>query len=123
MPIQGMNGLGGLGNPMQGAAAGQNPQALLANPNLTAEDKVTLLLMMIMKKKDGEIAGQANRINQLQAQAQGGQQGAQGGKSIDVETMKLKRSIDKRGQLFDSLRQIIDKYNETAKNVIQSVGR
>jgi len=108
---------------MQGAAAGQNPQALLANPNLTAEDKVTLLLMMIMKKKDGEIAGQANRINQLQAQAQGGQQGAQGGKSIDVETMKLKRSIDKRGQLFDSLRQIIDKYNETAKNVIQSVGR
>jgi hypothetical protein len=43
--------------------------------------------------------------------------------SIDVETMKLKRMIDKRGQMFDMLRQIIDKYNETAKGLIQSMGR
>lgn len=43
--------------------------------------------------------------------------------SIDVETMKLKRMIDKRSQMFDMLRQIIDKYNETAKNMIQSMGR
>ena len=37
--------------------------------------------------------------------------------------MKLKRLIDKRSQMFDMLRQIIDKYNETAKNIIQSMGR
>ncbi|CAN0599418.1 unnamed protein product [Laminaria digitata] len=37
--------------------------------------------------------------------------------------MKLKRMIDKRGQMFDMLRQIIDKYNETAKGIIQSIGR
>ena len=37
--------------------------------------------------------------------------------------MKLKRTIDKRSQMFDSLRQIIDKYNETAKNMIQAIGR
>ena len=43
--------------------------------------------------------------------------------SIDVETMKLKRMIDKRSQMFDMLRQIIDKYNQTAKSMIDSIGR
>jgi len=43
--------------------------------------------------------------------------------SMDVETMKLKRMIDKRSQMFDILRSIIDKYNETAKNIITSIGR
>ena len=43
--------------------------------------------------------------------------------SVDVETMKLKRMIDKRSQMFDILRSIIDKYNETAKNIITSIGR
>ena len=47
----------------------------------------------------------------------------QGSPSIDVETMKLKRMIDKRSQMFDMLRQIIDKYNQTAKGVIDSIGR
>ena len=61
------------------------------------------------------------------AKAGGGMGGKMGGgmnsPSIDVETMKLKRMIDKRSQMFDMLRQIIDKYNETAKGVIQSIGR
>ena len=43
--------------------------------------------------------------------------------SIDVETLKLKRLIDKRSQMFDMLRQIIDRYNETAKGIIDSIGR
>jgi hypothetical protein len=47
----------------------------------------------------------------------------EGSPSIDVETMKLKRLVDKRSQMFDMLRQIIDKYNETAKGIIQSIGR
>ncbi len=114
---------------------------LLADPSLTVEDKVTLLLMLIMKKMDRDIENQAQYINSIQQQ-----QSSRGGKgkmgnplntgpfgmlsgsnnqspSIDVETMKLKRMIDKRSQMFDMLRQIIDKYNETAKNMIQSIGR
>ena len=115
---------------------------LLADPSLTVEDKVTLLLMLIMKKMDRDIENQAQYINSIQQQ-----QSSRGGKgnggqprehgtvrrqlsgsnnqspSIDVETMKLKRMIDKRSQMFDMLRQIIDKYNETAKNMIQSMGR
>ena len=33
------------------------------------------------------------------------------------------RMIDKRSQMFDMLRQIIDKYNQTAKGIIDSMGR
>ncbi|MBI4816843.1 MAG: hypothetical protein HY791_11325 [Deltaproteobacteria bacterium] len=43
--------------------------------------------------------------------------------SIDVETLKLQRMVTKRQQMFDMLKAIIDKYNETAKGVIQSLGR
>ena len=37
--------------------------------------------------------------------------------------MKLRRMVTKRQQMFDMLRQIVDKYNETAKGTIQSMGR
>lgn len=114
--------------------------AILADPSLSVEDKVTLLIMLIMKKMDQDIERQAQYINSIQQQqssrgsnggtgANGtnngpfGQAGESSSPSIDVETMKLKRMIDKRGQMFDMLRQIIDKYNETAKNIIQSIGR
>lgn len=43
--------------------------------------------------------------------------------SIDVETQKLKRMIEKRSQMFDMLRGIMEKYDATAKNVIQNLGR
>jgi hypothetical protein len=43
--------------------------------------------------------------------------------SIDVEVVNLKRMIDKRSQVFDMLRQIVDKYNQTAKGIIDSIGR
>lgn len=43
--------------------------------------------------------------------------------SIDVETMKLERMIQKRSQLFNMLNQIMEKYDATAKGIIQSLGR
>jgi hypothetical protein len=116
---------------------GDEVSAVLNDPSLTVEDKVTLMIMLIMKKMDKDIERQANYINSLQQQQNGGQggfPGANGGggaggggegssPSIDVETMKLKRMIDKRSQMFDMLRQIIDKYNQTAKGIIDSMGR
>ena len=167
-----MSPMGGLGmgswnpNAMPGRMQNTNPMyermhqaqvsGVLNDPSLTVEDKVTLMLMLIMKKMDKDIERQAQYINSIQQQqsnrrkkgntlgkvgtvaggALGGPAGAKvgggvGGKmggggnspSIDVETMKLKRLIDKRSQMFDMLRQIIDKYNETAKGIIQSIGR
>src|SRR5262249_967028 len=96
---------------------------VLNDSSLTVEDKITLMLMMIMEKMDQDIEAQGNYINALQQQQQaqqasGGQGGGGGAPSIDVETMKLKRLIDKRSQMFDMLRQIIDKYNQTAKGII-----
>ena len=131
-PNQGLYANGGRGGGnMFGAGDPNMLNAIMAGgmPGggaMTVEDMVTLMLMMIMKKMDKDIQGQAQRVNQLQQQqgAQGGQQGQPpGAPSIDVETMKMKRTIDKRSQMFDMLRQVIDKYNETAKNIIQSVGR
>ncbi len=124
----------GEANATQGAMGMSNngdASAILNDSSLTVEDKVTLMIMLIMKKMDEDIEKQANYINQLQQQQNKGGKGGGKGKgggggkspSIDVETMKLKRMIDKRSQMFDMLRQIIDKYNETAKNIIQSMGR
>jgi hypothetical protein len=133
--------------------------SVLHDPSLSVEDKVTLMIMLIMNKMDKDIERQAQYINAIQQQQSnrgqmggmlgmvggvagtvfggpvggmlggqlggmlGGGMGNDSGPSIDVETMKLKRMIDKRSQMFDMLRQIIDKYNETAKGIIQSIGR
>lgn len=93
--------------------------AVLADPSLSIEDQVVLVLMLIMKALDKDIENQTKHIQELQKQ-----QNKDGSNtSIDVETMKLKRLIDKRSQLFDTLRQIIDKYNQTAKSLIDTIGR
>ncbi|MCK6548288.1 hypothetical protein L6R52_20745 [Myxococcota bacterium] len=140
-------------NPMYERAHQAEIDNVLRDPSLTVEDKVTLMIMLIMKKMDADIERQAQYINSIQQQQSnrgdtggaggggkggkggvgkggmvGGQAGAPGGTnngspSIDVETMKLKRMIDKRSQMFDMLRQIIDKYNQTAKGIIDSIGR
>jgi hypothetical protein len=77
--------------------------------------------MIIMEKMDKDIEKQANYINALQNQQ--GNKGNGGNTSVDVESQKLARLVQKRSQMFDILRSIIDKYNETAKNIIQSIGR
>jgi hypothetical protein len=47
--------------------------------------------------------------------------GQDGEKSIDLETKKLERMIQKRSQLFDTLSKILERYDQSAKNVIQSM--
>lgn len=87
---------------------------ILFDSSKTPEDKVALLTMVSMKELDARIERQAAYINANQDNP---------AVSVDVETMKLKRLIDKRSQAFDNLRQIIDKYNSTAKGIIESIGR
>ncbi|MBI4820299.1 MAG: hypothetical protein HY791_28800 [Deltaproteobacteria bacterium] len=114
--------------------------SVLNDPSLTVEDKVMLMLMLVMKKMDKDIENQSQYINQVQQQQGNKGQGQQGGfgkvaggfgqtpgqegaPSIDLETQKLQRMVTKRSQMFDTLKAIMDKYNETAKGVIQSMGR
>jgi len=68
-----------------------------------------------MKKLDDDITEQMHRVDALQDAP------STDHPSIDVETMKLKRLIDKRSETFDQLRQILDKYNETAKGIIDTM--
>ena len=51
----------------------------------------------------------------------GGNAAAAGSPSIDVETKKLKRAMQKRAELFDVLGKIMERYDQSAKNVIQSM--
>ncbi len=101
--------------------------AALNDPSLSVEDKVMLTLMLIMKKMDNDIEGQAEYINNSQNQKAEGAGPQQGGNvenpSIDIETMKLERMVKKRGHMFEMLKSLISKYDETAKSVNQSIGR
>ncbi len=42
---------------------------------------------------------------------------------VDYETEKLKRTIDKRSQMFEMLGGIIKHYDQTAKSATQGIGR
>lgn len=129
--------------------------AVLNDPSLSVEDKVMLMLMLIMKKMDQDIERQMQYINSLQQQqsqrqAKGkalgalgtiaggviggpigaGVGGKLGGKlggagnsspSVDVETQKLQRMIQKRSQMFEMCSAIMRKYDDTAKSVIQNI--
>lgn len=137
----GFPGAGGAGGPNGGGAGGVGPDggpdenAIMNDSSLTVEDKVMLLLMAVMKKMDKEIEAQMQHINKLQQQqGQGGgkggtQMGKMGGngpgqgseKSIDVETQKLQRLIQKRSQMFEMCGKIMQKYDDTAKGVLQNM--
>jgi hypothetical protein len=93
---------------------------VLGDPSIDVDDKLVFIRMAMLNRIDIDIEEQAKQVNELQQKAN---QGIVNDQSIDVETMKLKRLIDRRGQMFDLLRQIIDKYNETAKSIIDAIGR
>ncbi len=63
-------------------------------------------------------AGLGSALGKGVGGAGGGQDGE---KSIDLETKKLERMIQKRSQLFDTLSKIMERYDQSAKNVIQSM--
>jgi hypothetical protein len=90
-------------------------QSILADPFLSDDGKVTLVGEALIKRLDKEIAEQAKHLEELRRVANS--------PGLDVETMKLKRLIDRRAQQVDLLRERIDKYNRTAKAIIDSMGR
>lgn len=142
-------------NPLYEQAHQSQVAGVLNDPSLSVEDKVMLMLMLIMKKMDQDIEHQMQYINALQQQQSNKQQkgkalgaigtiaggvlggpvgagigGGLGGKlggggnsspSVDVETQKLQRMIQKRSQMFEMCSAIMRKYDDTAKNVIQNI--
>jgi hypothetical protein len=99
---------------LDSASGSPSPEVsrILLDPSLSDADRATLASMAILKDLDREIAEASRRVDRMPP-----------GPSQDVEVIKLKRLIDKRAQIFDQLRAIIDKYNQTAKGIIDSIGR
>ena len=85
---------------------------ILLDPSLDDAEKVTLASLEIMKDLDRDIDRGTRAIAEMPP-----------GSDRDAEVMRLKRMIDKRAQGFDMLRAIIDKYNQAAKDIINSMGR
>jgi len=113
---------------MEGAHSAQI-SSVLSDPSLSMEDKIMLSLMLVCSKMDDDIKRQTEYLNNLQNQQgarkgggkAGGKAGGDAEKSIDLETKKLERMITKRSQLFDTLGKIMERYDQSAKNVIQAM--
>lgn len=86
----------------------------------TVEDKIQELLCKIMAKMDDKIEAHAKQIEALQ---EGNSSTTGANSSVDIETMKLKHEIDQRTSMFDMLRSIMDKYEQTTSSVVHSMDR
>lgn len=84
------------------------------DPSLTEDDKMALVLQLVIADIESQLEQQARLVESLHSSP---------GPTLDVETMKLKRLIDKRSEMFDILRELIDGNNQTAKSIIDSMGR
>jgi len=101
------------------------------NPNVTMEDKIAQLLFLIMKQMDRQITKQTKVVNELRKDANKPTGGDDNEKekresaksSMDIESQKLQRWTTRRSQFFDLLKNIIGKYDETAKGIIQKIDR
>ena len=90
----------------------------LLNPDVSLEDAIMGLLMRIASSMDEKIHEQAKKIADLEA-GKGPESNQK--PNLDEETLKLKRLNDRRGQLFDTVKQTIDKFEEQSKGAIQSL--
>ena len=76
-----------------------------------------------MQKSTGDFDKLLKKLKDGLAKKQDGKGGGKADKSTEKDVMQLQRMIQKRQQMFDTLRQVIDKQNETAQKIIQSIGR
>lgn len=90
---------------------------LLLNPDIPFEDAVAAILFVLAEGMDEAIEDQAKKIEELQNGT--GPKTAGEVPSIDSEMMKLKQQTDRRGRLFDTMRQVTEKYDESAQGTIQ----
>jgi len=95
--------------------------AILADPTMTLEDRVVLFLMTLMNQMNEDIEAQTKRVANLRRKGAKGDDKAKA--SLDTEITKLERMVEKRKQLFNTLKAIIKKYDETANATIQAMGR
>lgn len=114
----------GAGTTDTGSQAPANGNPFLKSvldPSRSIEDAIMLLLTQIAQVLDQAIHEQAKKIEKLNAGETTDAGSAPHKPSMDLETKKLERLVEKRQQFIDVFRQVTEKYSETAKSAIQSM--
>jgi hypothetical protein len=98
--------------------------AILADPNISIEDKISMILLKIMELMDQKIDAKLKEIRDVQAtpSEEGNAEGSSQ-KSMDTLNFELQRLATKRSQLFDTMSAIVNKYDQTAQRIIQNLGQ
>lgn len=121
--------LGALGNMKASAMPAASPAAGQLSQIVAKIVFVSILNAAIEKASKNAHFNVETAINDLwvhldaarKFSAGGGSASAAGSPSIDVQTQKLQSMMQKRSQLFSVLSEIMSKYDQSAKNVIQSM--
>ncbi len=88
--------------------------AIFGDDSLSQTDKLALFLYAVLEAMSQDEQNQAKNVADLM-----NGQGDVDGQSVDVETMKLGRITDKRGQMLDLITKIIEKRNESVDKINQ----
>jgi phosphohistidine swiveling domain-containing protein len=97
--------------------------AIRANDNMSIEDKLTELLILLSGSFDRDIDNKMKEIQGLEGKLKNatGDGKAEIGRSIDREMLNLNRLITKRDQLFKMLEKTLEVYKESASNAIRDI--
>lgn len=87
---------------------------------MSLEDAIENLLMKMAAHMDEEIEKQAKKVDEVR---DGGGPQTNREPNTDLETQKLKQLTERRGQLFETVRQTSENLGKSDEKTIQALGR
>jgi hypothetical protein len=103
---------------------------ILNNPNMSLEEKIQAILMLITRDTDEEILDVMKEMASIREERAGlGTDQKSKSKDAKLETtfqelnLRLQKLMEKRKQMFDLMSTLSSKFNEMAKVAIQNMGR
>jgi hypothetical protein len=99
-------------------------QGLKSLQDLAMTDPITYAELKHVLANDPQLAHQASELFQPHRVPLAGLTAQpESTPSVDMEALRLQRMLQKRSQMFDMLSNILKNYNQTAKGIIDSIGR
>lgn len=125
---------GGPSTPAPKPGGGSEPAGsvndIINNPNMSMEEKLQALLMLISRDTDDEILDVMKEMSSVRDErAKLGTDDKGRARAAKLETtmehlnLRLQKLMEKRKQMFDLMSNISSKFNEMAKQAIQNLGR
>ncbi|MDY7228417.1 hypothetical protein [Hyalangium rubrum] len=116
--------------PPSTGGSGSGVSDIINNPNMSMEEKLQAILMMITRDTDEEILGVMQEMANVRGErASLGTGQTDPSRAAKLETsmeqlnLRLQKLMEKRKQMFDLMSTISSKFNEMAKVAIQNLGR